>query len=344
MIEQPVRSRTGPIRPATSMAAMPPSRQDEVPHRVVGGARRVPRMPPPEPTAATDVKPGSKREVVQVDSKGTVSQRPVRATPSVESQRPVRAAPSVDSVKTTRAAPSAEPRTAAVTAKGREVVTQKGKQPSKPVTTKATEKAKPITKPASTQRAGASHARTASSDKGVTVKRGGHVRSNSRDKAVVLAEESKENEHEAHEVDQIVGKEDVEQATEVPLPPSPKQEPAPPPTDVPLPPEVPLPPDVPLPPSPEPQPAQVRPVVPRVEITTSGPATPDRPRDFEHSPLVAQTPISALFADIERGFLFTPVDPLSPAQNYAEQKGSSGLPMLPPLRALRTSRLSDIAE
>lgn len=320
-LDQPARSRTGPMRPATSMAAMPPSRHEggEVPHRVVGGARRVPRMPPPDPPAATDAKPGPKHEVVQAESRVAAPQRSVRATPSVES------------LKTTRAASSAESRSAAATAKSREVVAQKGKQPSKPPTTKATEKAKPVPKPVSTQRSGPSHARATSSEKGVTVKREGHTRSTSRDKAVVPAEESKENEHEAHEAHQKVDKQDVVQAAEVPLPSSPKQEPAPPPTDVPL------------PPSPGPQPAQQRPVVPKVEITTSGPETPDRPT-FERGPPVAQTPISALVADIERGFLFTPGDPLSPAQNYADQKGGCGLPMLPPLRALRTSRLSDIAE
>lgn len=293
-----------------------------MPQRVVGGARRVPRVPPPEPTAATDAKPGPKREVVQAEARTAGSHRPVRATPSVESLR------------TTRTAPTAESRTATAAAKTREVAAQKGKQPSKPAATKATEKAKPVPKPVPTQRPGASHARAASGEsKGVTVKRGGHARSTSRDKAAVPAEESKENEHEAREARKKADKQVVAQAAEVPLPPSPKQEPAPPPTDVPL------------PPSPGPQPAQERPVVPKIEVTTHSPATPDRPREAAgRAPPVAQTPISALVADIERGFLFTPGDPLSPAQNYADQKGGYGLPMLPPLRALRTSRLSDIAE
>ena len=323
--DQPVRSRTGPIRPATSMAGIPSARQDgvEMPQRVVGGARRVPRIPPPEPPAATEAKQGPKREGAHTEARPPPAQRPVRATASVESLR------------TTRTAPSAESRSVTTTTKSREVVAPKGKQPSKPVATKATEKAKPVPKPVSMQRPGASHARAVSSDsKGVTVKRGGHARSTSRDdRAVVPSEESKENEHKEREARQKADKQVVAQAAEVPLPPSPKQEPAPPPADVPL------------PPSPGPELAKQRPAVPKVEITSDSPTTPDRPRDADARALpVAQTPISALVADIERGFLFTHGDPLSPAQNYADQKSGYSLPMLPPLRALRTSRLSDIAE
>ena len=290
-----------------------------MPHRVVGGARRVPRVPPPGPQAAMDAKPGPKHEVVQSEARPVVAQRPTRATPSVESLKP------------TKAASNGESRNATTTSsRNREVVAQKGKQPSRPVVTKAAEKAKPVPQAVSTQRSGASHVRGVSNDsKGVMVKRGGHARSTSRGKAAVPADDSKENEHEADKAD----KQDTAKAAEVPLPPSPKQEPIPPPAEVPL------------PPSPGPQQAQERPVVPTVEITTDSPATPDRPRDvLARGPPVAQTPISALVADIERGFLFTPGDPLSPAQNYADQKSGYSLPMLPPLRALRTSRLSDIAE
>ncbi|TFY50762.1 hypothetical protein EVJ58_g10899 [Rhodofomes roseus] len=293
--DQAGRGRTGPIRPATSMAAMPPSRPDAAdrPQRVVGGARRVPRMPPPEtqPTASSDAKHGA-----------DVAERTA----------PIPLGP----VKTSH---GADARGGAAA----KAVAQKSK-PTKPAVTKANERAKPIPKTESTHRAGTSHGSTTQkgrNDKFVPAKRGGHSRSVSRDKT---AGESKENVHER-------GKEVPESAAqpaEIPLPPSPRQNATVPPSEVPLP--------------PSPQQAQCRPVVPKVEISND-PATPDRPRSaLERVGTVAQTPISALVADIERGFLFTPGDPLSPAQGYAEQKSS--VPVLPPLRALRTSRLSDITE
>ncbi|KZT72036.1 hypothetical protein DAEQUDRAFT_53697 [Daedalea quercina L-15889] len=282
---QPSRSRTGPIRPVSSMAAIPPSRQDapEMPHRVVGGARRVPRMPPPDPPSTTVANRGERTE-----SKASASFKPVMPPRSVE--------------------PSG-----ATTAKG---VAPKGKQ-NKPVT-KATEKAKPISKAASTHRVGT---------RAANEKRAGQAPPGSCNETGVAAAESKGNKHDTVEGDQKSDK-DVRIPAEIPLPPSPPQNTVLPPSEVPLP--------------SNPQQIQTRPTEPKVEIAT-GPATPDRSHSgFANVGTVAQTPISALVADIELGFLFTPGDPLSPAQGYADQ--AANFPVLPPLRALRTSRLSDITE
>lgn len=99
-----------------------------------------------------------------------------------------------------------------------------------------------------------------------------------------------------------------------------------------LPEETPLPPSpidtaasIPLPPSPK---------VPldKVEDIVT-PATPTRSIASNHRPAVCeQTPISALVADIEREFLFTPYSPISPAQPYLPHPPV--LPLFQPLRAL----------
>ncbi|KAH9935439.1 uncharacterized protein B0H18DRAFT_412757 [Fomitopsis serialis] len=206
--DPPGRSRTGPIRPVSSMAAMPPSRQEvaERPHRVVGGARRVPRVLPPEPEPQPAAVPEVKRGGDNAERKPQAPLGPAKRSRSAEPRGGV-------------------PAKVAVVPKTRQV---------KPAVPKANERAKPIPKAETTQRAGVSHGSTTAqkgrSDKTLPPKRGGHAPSGSRD-ATAVAAESKENKREGgDEVSQS-----ATQPTEIPLPPSPHHDAAPalPPTDVP---------------------------------------------------------------------------------------------------------------
>ncbi|EED77467.1 predicted protein [Postia placenta Mad-698-R] len=99
---------------------------------------------------------------------------------------------------------------------------------------------------------------------------------------------------------------------QVPLPPSPGPGDAP--ALVPLPPspdlrELEIPALVPLPPSPPPSP----PIPPAPVVEIPRPVTPKRTLGHLAPLAVEQTPISALVADIQRGFLFTPFTPFTPA-------------------------------
>ncbi|KZT09885.1 uncharacterized protein LAESUDRAFT_747896 [Laetiporus sulphureus 93-53] len=67
------------------------------------------------------------------------------------------------------------------------------------------------------------------------------------------------------------------------------------------------------------------------------PATPERtPTQAQRLLLPAQTPISSLVADIERGFLFTPFSPVPPP----EPRGVPALPHWAPLRSLNSAILN----